>query len=254
MLSAEALTLGHSKDQYSRVCVLTKGPWSSHHPLYAWSFLLAHVYWEKEELAGLDFQHCCLVFLFLLELQSLRSAAPERARPRLCADLSLAAFHNDELLLRRGPGEHNLCVVFQNVIQLLGSHVLQIASVYYTGPGIPTIRTKKKKTHTHTHKTNKGHLSVPSSPRTKVLSLCSNVLVAQWYPAFCNPMGCSPPSSSVHEILQARVLEWVAISSSRGSSRPRDQTQASGTVGEFFTVWVTRAAKHHKARGNCSVK
>ena len=43
----------------------------------------------------------------------------------------------------------------------------------------------------------------------------------------CNPMGCSPPGSSVHGIIQARILEWVAISSSRRSFRPRDGTQVS---------------------------
>ena len=44
------------------------------------------------------------------------------------------------------------------------------------------------------------------------------------------------PGSSVHEILQARILEWVAILFSRGSSQPRDQTQVSRMVGRFFTV------------------
>ena len=44
------------------------------------------------------------------------------------------------------------------------------------------------------------------------------VLVAQWYLTFCNPEDCSLPGSSVHEILQARILEWVAISFSRGTS------------------------------------
>ena len=43
----------------------------------------------------------------------------------------------------------------------------------------------------------------------------------------CTPMDCSPPGSSVHGILQARVLEWGAVSSSRGSSQPRDQTCSS---------------------------
>ena len=43
----------------------------------------------------------------------------------------------------------------------------------------------------------------------------------------CNPMDCNPPDCSVHKILQARILEWVAISFSRESSQPRDQTQAS---------------------------
>ena len=45
--------------------------------------------------------------------------------------------------------------------------------------------------------------------------------------ALCDPTNCSPPGSSIHGILQARVLEWVAISFSRGSSQPRDQTRIS---------------------------
>ena len=49
------------------------------------------------------------------------------------------------------------------------------------------------------------------------------------------PMDCSPPGSSVHGILQARILEWVAIPLSRGSSQPKDQTCVSCTVGGFFT-------------------
>ena len=54
---------------------------------------------------------------------------------------------------------------------------------------------------------------------------------------FCNPMDCSPPGSPVHGILQARILEWVAISSSRGSSWPRDRTLISlspALAGGFF--------------------
>ena len=50
------------------------------------------------------------------------------------------------------------------------------------------------------------------------------VLVAQLCPTLCNPMDCSPRGSSVHGILQARILEWVAVPFSRGSSRPRGQT------------------------------
>ena len=46
--------------------------------------------------------------------------------------------------------------------------------------------------------------------------------VAQSCPTLCNPMDCSPPGSSAHGILQARILEWLAISFSRGSSLPRD--------------------------------
>ena len=55
----------------------------------------------------------------------------------------------------------------------------------------------------------------------------------------CDPMGCSLPHS-VHGIFQARVLEWVAISFSRGSSQPRDQTQVSCIVSRHFTVSATR--------------
>ena len=52
----------------------------------------------------------------------------------------------------------------------------------------------------------------------------------------CNCMDCSPPGSSVHGILQAKVLEWVAISSSRGSSQPRDRTRDSYIAGRLLTI------------------
>ena len=52
------------------------------------------------------------------------------------------------------------------------------------------------------------------------------MLVAQSCLTLCDPMDCSPPGSSVHGILQARILEWVAISFSRGSSRSMDQTMS----------------------------
>ena len=53
---------------------------------------------------------------------------------------------------------------------------------------------------------------------------------------------CSPPGSSVHGALQARILEWAAILFSRGSSRPRDQTWVSRITGRFSTIWATREA------------
>ena len=65
------------------------------------------------------------------------------------------------------------------------------------------------------------------------------VLVAQSYPALCNPTDCSPPDFSVHGILQARILEWIAIPFSRGTSQPSDWTLVSCMVGRFFTVWAT---------------
>ena len=62
------------------------------------------------------------------------------------------------------------------------------------------------------------------------------VLIAQSSPTLCNPMDCSPPGSSVCGITQAKILEWVAISFSRGSSLPRDRTQVSYIAGRLFTI------------------
>ena len=73
--------------------------------------------------------------------------------------------------------------------------------------------------------------------------------VAQSCPTLCNPVDCSLPGSSLHEILQARILEWVAISFSRGSSWCRDWTQVSGIAGRCFNLWATREAHEGSPRG-----
>ena len=68
---------------------------------------------------------------------------------------------------------------------------------------------------------------------------CCFCLVTQLCPTLCDPMDCSPPGSSVRGTSQARILQWVAISFSRGSSRPRDQTHVSGVsclTGRFITT------------------
>ena len=52
-------------------------------------------------------------------------------------------------------------------------------------------------------------------------------------------MDCSLPGTCVHGMLQARILEWVAMPSSRGSYQPRDRTQAFCVAGRFFTLWAT---------------
>ena len=62
------------------------------------------------------------------------------------------------------------------------------------------------------------------------------VLVVHSFPTLCDPTDCILPGSSVHGILQAGILEWVAIPFSRGSSQPRDQTQVSCIAGRFFTI------------------
>ena len=63
------------------------------------------------------------------------------------------------------------------------------------------------------------------------------VKVAQSCPTLCKPM-----DYTVHGILQARTLEWVAFPFSRGSSQPSGQTQVSHIAGRFFTSWATRQA------------
>ena len=75
-----------------------------------------------------------------------------------------------------------------------------------------------------------------------IYALCVHAKTLQLCPALCDPMDCSLPNSSVRGILQARILEQVAIPFSRGSSRPRNQTQVSCTAGQFSTVWATREA------------
>ena len=63
-------------------------------------------------------------------------------------------------------------------------------------------------------------------------------------PTLCNPMNCSPPGSSSRGILPARIPEWVAMTSSKGSSQTRDWTHVSWRAGGFFTCWAIRKPIH----------
>ena len=80
------------------------------------------------------------------------------------------------------------------------------------------------------------------------MSECWKSLSCVWL--FATPWTvCSLPGSSVHGVLQARILEWVAIPFSRGSSQAKDQTQVTHIAGGLFTIWATRetlVAKSHK--------
>ena len=69
------------------------------------------------------------------------------------------------------------------------------------------------------------------------------ILVTQLCLTLCDPLDYSLLGSSVNEILQARILEWVAIPFSKGSTQPRDQTCVSYIAGRFFTIWATREAQ-----------
>ena len=68
---------------------------------------------------------------------------------------------------------------------------------------------------------------------------CVCAKLVQYCLTLCDPMDCSPPSSSVHGILLSRILEWVAVPSSRESSWPRDRIHISWIAGRFFTSWAT---------------
>jgi len=63
--------------------------------------------------------------------------------------------------------------------------------------------------------------------KNKCYIMCMHAKSLKSSPTLCNPIDCSLPGSSVHGILQARILKWVAMPFSRGSSQPRDQTRIS---------------------------
>ena len=75
--------------------------------------------------------------------------------------------------------------------------------------------------------------------------VCVCVLVAQSCPTLCDPMDCSPPGSSVHGVLQARILGWVAIPVSKGSSPLGHRVWVSCIAGIFFTLWAARETDRH---------
>ena len=98
----------------------------------------------------------------------------------------------------------------------------------------------------------------PGWPERGTLGNTSSACVrAQSCPTLCNPEDCSPPGSSVHGISQVRILEWVAIPLSRGSSQPRDRTWVSwisclgrwvlyhGTIWKALTPAISTAFSHH---------
>ena len=95
--------------------------------------------------------------------------------------------------------------------------------------------------------------SLLSSTQSKAFCI-QWALVTQLCPTFSEPMGCSLPGSSVHAILQGRILELVAISFSMGYSKPRDQTQVSHIAGRFFTVWATSQWIRSKNNLNLLIK
>ena len=79
--------------------------------------------------------------------------------------------------------------------------------------------------------------SLPSEPPGKhICQLCMHAKLLNLCLTLCNTMDCSPPGSSAHGFLQARILKWVTLPSSRGSSQPRDQAHISCIADRFFTA------------------
>ena len=111
----------------------------------------------------------------------------------------------------------------------LTSWVTKEGILYFTNPRVlPGFLCRKVLTTSTTCAT----YLLPPLPLCKMCSLpcCCCCLVAKSCLTLCDPMDCSPPGSSIHGILQARVLEWVAISFSRGSSRPLEIELGSPTL------------------------
>ena len=95
----------------------------------------------------------------------------------------------------------------------------------------------------HDHRGNDSYPYNHSGPRQPFCFYFQNMRaysVAQSCPTLCDPMDCGPPGSSVNGISEARILEWVAISFSRGSFWPRDRTHISSIGGWISYHWATR--------------
>ena len=85
---------------------------------------------------------------------------------------------------------------------------------------------------------NQQSFELGSEPVCCAVISCS-VMQLLCHPTLCNPIDCSPPDSFVHGVLQAHILEWVAMPFSRGSTQPRDQTKVAHIAGGLFIIWAT---------------
>ena len=126
--------------------------------------------------------------------------------------------------------ELNFCLCFLSVVQL--QDMLPVGTALFTDEII-----------WNNHSLLNLVQSIPSSLQNLLhlnsswgLHVCSCALSLQSWPTLCDPIDCSPPSSFVRGVLQARILEWVAMPFSRGSSWLRDRTRVSCIAGRFFTA------------------
>ena len=118
--------------------------------------------------------------------------------------------------------------------------VIHTLPAFQCNHGQQNLKLKEKMELSSVHVGRNSKTNVKLHMLIKDVPSLSESEVAQSCPTLFDPMDCSLPGSSVHGIFQAIVLEWIAISFSRGSSWPRDRTWVSRIVDRRFTVWATR--------------
>ena len=106
-----------------------------------------------------------------------------------------------------------------------------------------TIQQQSLKKNSSIHSVQFSRSVVSDSATLWIAARQASLSTAKSCPILCNPTDCSPPGSSVHGSLQARIPEWVSISFSRGSSWPRDQTWISCIDRRILYHWATREAQ-----------
>ena len=158
-------------------------------------------------------------------------------------DGELPVFVN-KVLLEHAIYLHIVYDSFQAVIAELSScHVDHMAcktyNIYYSTIFQKNFATLKKKNQTQGGSLSRTYCHVRKIPKLRCVHSC--MLSLQSYPTLCDLMDCSPPGSSVHRILQARILEWIAMPSSRVSSQPKDGTRFS------YISCIGRRVLYHSA-------
>ena len=126
---------------------------------------------------------------------------------------------------------------------ILQARILErVAISFFKGPSWP-----RDQTHVSFSLLNcqAGSLSANATWETPYIYIYMLCLETQSCPTLCDSKDCSPPGASVYGDSLGKTLEWIARSSSRRSSQPRDWTQVSRTAGGFFTIWATREAQEY---------
>ena len=133
----------------------------------------------------------------------------------------------------------SVCDLRQAPLVIYLIHIYWVPSIFHTSYQVLGMQQWTKPSVRHTFYTERQTVKEMSEMYFIYLHV-----ITQLGPILCDPVDCSPPGSSVHGILQAGILKWVAMPSSGVSSQPRDRTKVSHIAGGFFTVWATRKARY----------